>query len=208
RHRRESRTVADRRHPSRDSHRPAEPQHRHPHRHRRRVHRTGSHPRRRRNRPPVGTPMKITPRTVPPVTPLAPSATQARFVVPACCPPADHPGSWRALAALGENLAFAILNPDSGPGSAADPRYVEPVAAIRAAGGEVVGYVDTGYGRRSGAAVLRELAAYQSWYGLRGGFLDQVPTGPEHVAHYRRLIAAARQMGIDLIALNPGATPA
>jgi hypothetical protein len=141
------------------------------------------------------------------MTPISPSSAQPRFVVPAYFHPADHPDSWRTLAELGRNLAFAILNPDSGPGSAADPRYVEPIAAIRAAGGEVVGYVDTGYGRRSGSAVLRELAAYQSWYGLGGGFLDQVPTGPEHVAHYRRLVTAARDMGIDLIALNPGATP-
>ena len=131
-----------------------------------------------------------------------------RFAIPAYFHPADHPDAWTALAALGPTLAFAILNPDSGPGLAVDSRYHEPVAAVRAAGGGVIGYVDTGYGRRPGSAVLRELAAYRSWYGLRGGFFDQVPTGREHLAHYRRIITAARRIGMDLIALNPGVAPA
>jgi hypothetical protein len=139
---------------------------------------------------------------------VRPSGPQPRFVVPAYFHPTDHPDAWRTLADLGEQLAFAIVNPDSGPGADVDNRYFEPIAAIRAAGGDLVGYVDTGYGRRPASAVLRDLAAYQTWYGLRGGFLDQVPVGREHVAHYRRLIAAARQMGMDLIALNPGVTPA
>jgi hypothetical protein len=132
---------------------------------------------------------------------------EPRFVIPAYFHPADDPEAWNALTALGPNLAFAILNPASGPGPAVDDRYLDPIAAIRAAGGDVVGYVDTGYGRRPGSAVLRDLAAYRAWYGLRGGFLDQVPTGREHLAHYRRLITAARRIGMDLIALNPGVTP-
>jgi hypothetical protein len=132
----------------------------------------------------------------------------ARFVIPAYFHPTDHPDAWHALAELGSNLTFAILNPDSGPGRAVDTRYHEPIAAVRSAGGGVIGYVDTDYGRRPGSAVLRDLAAYRSWYGLRGGFLDQVPTGREHLAHYRRIITAARRIGIDVITLNPGVPPA
>lgn len=135
------------------------------------------------------------------------TAPGPRFVIPAYFHPTDDPGGWHALTALGPKLAFAILNPDSGPGAAVDARYFDPVAAIRAAGGDVIGYVDTGYGRRPGSAVLRDLAAYRAWYGLRGSFLDQVPTGREHLAHYRRLITAARRIGIDAITLNPGVTP-
>jgi spherulation-specific family 4 protein len=133
--------------------------------------------------------------------------TEPRFVIPAYFHPADAPGAWDALAALGPRLAFAIVNPDSGPAQAVDDRYFEPLAAIRAAGGGIAGYVDTGYGRRPGSAVLRDLAAYRSWYGLRAGFFDQVPTGREHLAHYRRVITAARRIGIDAIVLNPGVTP-
>lgn len=131
----------------------------------------------------------------------------ARLVVPAYFHPATNPVGWRALATLGPKLAFAILNPDSGPARAVDDSYLEPITAIRAAGGDVVGYVDTAYGRRPGSAVLRDVAKYRTWYGLRGAFLDQVPAGREHLAHYRRIIAAARRIGMDLIALNPGLAP-
>jgi hypothetical protein len=131
----------------------------------------------------------------------------ARFLVPAYFNPEWAAADWQALAALGPRLAFAVLNPDSGPGNAVDRRYLEPVAAVEAAGGSVIGYVDTGYGRRPAAQVLRDLAAYRSWYGLRGGFLDQVASGREHLAHYRRLASAARRIGLDFLALNPGVTP-
>lgn len=136
------------------------------------------------------------------------TAPTARFVIPAYFHPTDHPHAWHSLAALGTTLAFAILNPDSGPGRAVDTRYHEPIAAVRSAGGGMIGYVDTGYGRRPGSAVLRDLAAYRSWYDLRGAFFDQVPTGREHLAHYRRIITAARRIGMDVIALNPGVPPA
>lgn len=131
-----------------------------------------------------------------------------RFAVPAYFHPSDRPGDWRALAAIGPALAFAVMNPDSGPGAAADPRYRPVVEAVREAGGRVVGYVDTAYGRRSGAAVLRDLTTYQSWYGLSGGFLDQVASGPEHAGHYRRVAEAARRLGLDFLVANPGVAPA
>ncbi len=132
---------------------------------------------------------------------------RVRFAVPAYFHPSYDPAAWRTLAAVGPELSFAILNPDSGPGHGADPAYLEPIAAVQAAGGRVIGYVDTDYGRRPGAAVLRDLMRYQSWYGLRGIFLDQVPTECDHLAHYRRLANAARGAGMDFVVLNPGATP-
>lgn len=131
-----------------------------------------------------------------------------RFAVPAYFHPSVRPGDWHALAAIGPALAFAIMNPDSGPGEAADPRYRPAVEAVHEAGGRVIGYVDTAYAQRSGAAVLRDLTAYQSWYGLRGGFLDQVASGPEHVAHYRRVAQTARRLGLDFLVANPGVAPA
>ncbi|HEU5332361.1 MAG TPA: spherulation-specific family 4 protein [Actinocrinis sp.] len=131
-----------------------------------------------------------------------------RFAVPAYFHPSVRPGDWRALAALGPALAFAVMNPDSGPGAAADPRYHSAVEAVHEAGGRVIGYVDTAYGQRPGAAVLRDLTAYQSRYGLRGGFLDQVPSGPEHAGHYRRVAEAARRLGLDFLVANPGVAPA
>lgn len=132
----------------------------------------------------------------------------ARFAIPAYFHPSDRPADWRALAALGPALAFAVMNPDSGPGAAADHRYRPAVEAVHRAGGRVIGYVDTAYARRPGAAVVRDLTAYRSWYGLRGGFLDQVASGPEHAEHYRRVARAARRLGLDFLVANPGVVPA
>lgn len=133
--------------------------------------------------------------------------TTFRLAVPAYFHPAYDPTGWRVLAALGDTLSFAILNPDSGPGRAADPAYLEPIAAVQAAGGRVIGYVDTDYGRRTATAVLSDMMLYQSWYGLCGVFLDQVCTGREQLPHYRLLADAARRSGFDLLVVNPGSTP-
>ena len=130
-----------------------------------------------------------------------------RLAVPAYFNPRYDPAGWQHLARLGPALSFAILNPDSGPGRTADPAYYAPTAAVQAAGGRVIGYVDTGYGSRPLASVLADLMRYQSWYGLRGAFLDQVSSGRDHLKHYRCLTHAARRAGFEFLVLNPGVTP-
>lgn len=130
-----------------------------------------------------------------------------RFVVPAYFHPQDDPAGWHALRALGPRLAAAIMNPDSGPGAAADPRYHPPVEAVLEAGGRVVGYVDTGYGRRRPGDVLRDVIAYRDWYGLTGVFLDQAASGSGQLGYYRQLAQAARAVGMRFVALNPGVVP-
>ena len=135
------------------------------------------------------------------------AGAEPRYAVPAYFHPAWAAEDWRTLAELGPRLAFAILNPDSGPGGQVDPAYRDPVAAVQAAGSKVIGYVDTGYGRRPAADVLADLMAYHSWYGLRGGFLDQVASGPERLAHYRLIATAARGAGMDFLVFNPGVSP-
>lgn len=132
---------------------------------------------------------------------------EPRFAVPAYFNPLwDAPG-WQDLAALGSAVSFAILNPGSGPGHAVDTAYSEPIGAVHASGGRVIGYVDTAYGKRPSAAVLRDVMRYQSWYGLHGVFLDQVPSGRDHLGHYRRIVEAARRSGFDLFVINPGVIP-
>ena len=130
-----------------------------------------------------------------------------RAAVPAYFHPHWAAEDWRTLAELGPRLAFAILNPDSGPGRSRDRAYLDPVDKVQAAGGTVIGYVDTGYGKRSGLAVLRDIAAYRTWYGLRGCFLDQVPSTREQLAAYRRITIAARRLGMNRVVLNPGTAP-
>ncbi len=130
-----------------------------------------------------------------------------RFAVPAYFNPLWDATGWQDLAALGPAVSFAILNPGSGPGRTVDSAYSKPIDAVQASGGRVIGYVDTAYGTRPSAAVLRDLMRYQSWYSLRGVFLDQVPSGRDHLAHYRRIVEAARHRGFDFFAINPGVIP-
>lgn len=141
------------------------------------------------------------------VRPVRSSAREPCFAVPAYFNPLWDATGWQDLATLGPALSFAILNPDSGPGRAVDSAYSEPIAAVQASGGRVIGYVDTAYAKRPSAAVLRDLMRYQSWYGLRGVFLDQIPSGRDHLAHYRRIVEAARRCGFDFFVINPGVIP-
>jgi spherulation-specific family 4 protein len=132
---------------------------------------------------------------------------EPRFAVPAYFNPLWDATGWQDLATLGPTVSFAILNPDSGPGRVVDSAYSEPIAAVRASGGRVIGYVDTAYGKRPSVAVLRDLTLYQSWYDLRGVFLDQVSSGRDHLAHYRRIVEAGRRRGFDFFVINPGVIP-
>ena len=72
----------------------------------------------------------------------------------------------------------AILNPDSGPGTSADPQLSSAVKAFEAAGGTVLGYVSTNYGESSAGNSLAENEAevntYQSYYPIDGIFLDEM----------------------------------
>ncbi|CAN0209843.1 unnamed protein product [Scytosiphon promiscuus] len=71
---------------------------------------------------------------------------------------------------------IAIANPGSGPGTEGDrPSYEQGMKALCDSGVEVVGYVASGYGRRSESKVKGDIDRYQEWYGqyLSGIFLDE-----------------------------------
>lgn len=54
----------------------------------------------------------------------------------------------------------AIMNPNSGPGTAATPDYAQAIALCHARGQRVIGYVHTSYGARALATVRSEIDAY------------------------------------------------
>jgi len=86
----------------------------------------------------------------------------------------------------------AILNPASGPGAASDPNYASAVDALRAAGGEVIGYVHTSYGARSSAAVLAEVNSYASFYHLDGIFVDEMDNTLGSLNYYTGLYSSIK----------------
>ncbi|MEU9982971.1 spherulation-specific family 4 protein [Streptomyces sp. NPDC050856] len=121
--------------------------------------------------------------------------------------PADRPAEWDAIVAAAPRLYGVVLNPANGAGHSPDPAFVAVADRLRAAGVCVLGYTDTDYGRRAHADVLTDLVRHRDWYGADGAFLDQVPTGPERLDHYRRLGVAARAAGAATVVLNHGAHP-
>ncbi len=102
-------------------------------------------------------------------------------------------------------VALAVMNPASGPGTARDPAYADTVAASRAAGIAVFGYVDTDYAARGIAAVREEIARYAAWYGVTGIFFDQASMDPATLPYYAALAETVRSRGDSArTILNPG----
>jgi hypothetical protein len=152
------------------------------------------------------------------LTTLAPPAiTAARAdevvaLVPAYFYPTWWSGSpWDQLNAAAALIPVeAIMNPDSGPGDAANPDYQYAVAQLQAAGGKVIGYVPTGYGARAAADILADVADYMAWYGVDGVFLDEMgnSSGPlDYVGLYAAIQDLAAESGVGLHVVGNAGIP-
>ncbi|MEM7452947.1 MAG: spherulation-specific family 4 protein [Planctomycetota bacterium] len=74
----------------------------------------------------------------------------------------------------GFDKLVAIVNVDSGPGLATDPKYTSAIDVVKSAGGTVLGYVATGYGNKSYLSITTEIDSWISYYpNLDGIFLDE-----------------------------------
>jgi hypothetical protein len=133
---------------------------------------------------------------------------QPLLAVPAYFHPAIHPDQWQWLAEHAGRIRLVILNIASGPGTTPQGAFQAAADLLHRAGVCVIGYVDTGYGRRDPAAVLAEVARYQDWYGVRGVCLDQVATGAEDLGHYAGMADRVRAMGAEVVFFNHGTHPA
>jgi len=134
-------------------------------------------------------------------------ASLKTLLVPYYEHPTEKPGAWDAVVAAAPRVYGVVLNPASGPGTAADPAFAAVAGRLRAAGVRVLGYADTDYGRRPHAAVVADLLRHRDWYGTDGAFLDQVSSGPDALPHYRRLRTAAHAAGARTLVLNHGVHP-
>jgi len=76
------------------------------------------------------------------------------------------------------NATLVIINPNSGPGTSSDPNYVTLLSSLKTGTVKIaVGYVLTGYGKRSSATVLSDIDTYYTFYpNLDGIFLDEGST--------------------------------
>lgn len=130
-----------------------------------------------------------------------------RLLVPLYVHPGTEPEAWHGVAAQGDQVAWVVFNPASGPGDAPQPGFAEAAAILRAAGIPLLGYVDTDYARRDHHQVVADIERYQDWYPVDGVFLDQAASGPDLLPHYRRLAVAARSLEAWQVVLNPGVHP-
>jgi hypothetical protein len=94
---------------------------------------------------------------------------------------------WESLVRM--RPAIVVINPAHGPGVSAHGGYRENVDRCRAFGAEVLGYVATGWLRRSIDDVADDVANYASWYGTSGTFFDEIPnsSAPGRVGELRKL---------------------
>ena len=119
-----------------------------------------------------------------------------------------YPGTpWSRVVAGAPPVRYVIANPSSGPGLSPDPAYTTVVAASRAAGVEVFGYVSTRWGARPLEEVLQEIERYRDWYGIASIFFDEAATAKIGLPYYRRLSLAVRRTAGARSALNPGCVP-
>ena len=117
-------------------------------------------------------------------------------------------GDWARMEAAASRVPLtAILNPNSGPGKAVDPTYTAAVARLHAAGGHVVAYVSTDYGKRPAAQVHDDMARYAEFYPVDGFFLDEMANDAAHVDHYAALYRHAKSLkATHRVIGNPGTT--
>lgn len=127
-------------------------------------------------------------------------------LVPAYVHPAQT-ATWDRLLATTRPGSFVIINPASGPGTAADPAYAATVDRARAAGLRVLGYVPTTWGRRSSSSVKADVDRYGRWYGVTSIFFDEAATSAAALSYYRTLHRRVKSAG-GVVVLNHGVPPA
>jgi hypothetical protein len=125
-------------------------------------------------------------------------------------PNADWTTLTQAQAAHPAVAVIAVINPDSGPGAAADPAFASGITALVAGGCQVLGYVATTYGAKPAADAEAEIDAYVGWYPATGGiFFDEMSGTAGDEGYYAALTAYAKGQGLTMTVGNPGmAVPA
>ncbi|HUP90633.1 MAG TPA: spherulation-specific family 4 protein [Solimonas sp.] len=146
---------------------------------------------------------------------LLPLSAQAlpELLIPAYFDPSTDSGRWSQMASAASSAPLTVvMNPNSGPGAAADASYTAAIDAVRANGGRVIGYVATGFGGRAAAAVKADIDSYLAFYPVLDGiFLDEMTNDADaaHLNYYGDIYQYIKAKGAALrVVGNPGsATP-
>jgi len=108
-----------------------------------------------------------------------------------------------AESAAGRVPLIVVLNPADGPGTSKNSSYASWVNRIKSAGGQVVGYIATGYTGAAIADVKTQMNNYASWYGVNGYFLDEMSNTSSKLSYYKSANDYAGGKGKYIVG-NPG----
>ncbi|MEQ1666901.1 MAG: spherulation-specific family 4 protein [Sulfuriferula sp.] len=129
-------------------------------------------------------------------------------LVPAYFDPTSNPNAWNTLTSTASKIPLsAIMNPNSGPGSAQDTSYLNATNNLRIAGGHVLGYVATSYGARPIGDVMADVNKYIAWYPVDGIFLDEMTSdaNSSHYSYYQSIYNQIKALNVNYrIIGNPG----
>ena len=157
---------------------------------------------------PTTTPATTAPAAATTTSAPAPApAARTGSIVPLYSQPSDP--AWAALIAAKKAHAsvpvIAVINPNSGPGTAARSDYMAGVGQLTGAGVKVAGYVATGYGKRPVAEVKADIDRWRNLYPeAKAIFFDEMANNPGLESHYSGLTSYAKGKGIDYTIGNPG----
>jgi hypothetical protein len=101
-------------------------------------------------------------------------------------------------------VQIMIADPASGPGKARDANYTAAFARARAAGIRVMGYVDTGYARRSQSSMRADITAWRTLYGVTDIFFDETASSPASLSYYQQIADVVHATAGAITMLNPG----
>ena len=98
----------------------------------------------------------------------------------------------------------AIINPNSGPGSLLDAKYVTEIKKLQTAGVTVLGYVFTNYASRTQDLVIRDIMAYKNWYDVDGIMFDEMSNALGNEDYYSSLTRYVKSIHMVMTIGNPG----
>jgi len=125
-----------------------------------------------------------------------------------------YPAWWDSQTNLWDDLALvasdipiiAIMNPNSGPGTAQNTDYQTAITTLQQSGGQVIGYVHTSYGERDIDTCKQEIDNYYDWYSdIDGIFFDEMDNNTNDIDYYKSLynyVLSKEQQAI--VIGNPG----
>lgn len=128
-------------------------------------------------------------------------------MVPLYTVPSDK--SWAAVAAAKmahpKVPVYAVIDPASGPGPAADAGYAAGIGQLQLAGVTVLGYVATGYGARTVATIEADIDRWKSFYpSMQGIFFDEMSVRLGDELIYKTVSQYAKSKGMAFTVGNPG----